>query len=94
MTAGQGYELAETTYPLRVDEEAGVTLLEEIRRLLDAGWTWDGDKLVHPSDKDIWRIYKKVDSPKVGNSERLDAEIKHAVQEGRWREQRTRRGGQ
>jgi hypothetical protein len=33
------------------DEQAktGVTIGEEIRCLIDAGWTWDGDKLVHPT---------------------------------------------
>jgi hypothetical protein len=94
MTARQGYDLAETTYPLRIDAREGVTIPEEIRCLLDAGWTWDGDKLVHPSYKDIWRKYTKVDSPKIGSSQRFDAEIEQAVREARWREQRTRRGGQ
>jgi hypothetical protein len=50
--------------------------------------------LVHPSYKDIWRKYTKVDSPKIGSSQRFDAEIEQAVREARWREQRTRRGGQ
>jgi hypothetical protein len=36
--------------------------------------------LVHPKDKDIWRMYKRIDSPKVG-TERFDAEIKQAVRE-------------
>jgi hypothetical protein len=93
MTAGDTYELAEATYPLRVDAGAGVTIPEEICCLLDAGWEWVGNKLVHPQDQDIWRMYTKVDSPKVGNSQRLDAEIERAVREARWREQRTRGGG-
>src|SRR4051812_44598931 len=65
MTDGRGYELADATYPLRVD--AGVTIPEEIRCLVDTGWTWDGNKLVHPGDKDIWRMYTKVDSSKIGD---------------------------
>jgi len=76
MTKGQGFELADATYPLVVD--ARVTILEEIQCLLDAGWTWDGDKLVHPKDKDIWRMYTKVDSSKIG-SQRFDAEIEKAL---------------
>src|SRR4051794_40195511 len=59
MTDRRGYELADATYPLAVN--AGVTISEEIRCLLDAGWTWEGNKLVHPGDKDIWRMYTKVD---------------------------------
>ena len=46
MTDGKSYELAEATYPLAVAGGTEVTILEEIRCLLDAGWTWDGDKLV------------------------------------------------
>jgi hypothetical protein len=34
-------------------DETPVTILEEIRVLFDAGFTWDGDNLVHPRDKDI-----------------------------------------
>ena len=73
MTRESAYELADEIYPLVVD--AGVPLAEEIRCLVEAGWTWDGNRLVHPNDKDIWRMYKKVDSSKIGNSRRLDAEI-------------------
>jgi hypothetical protein len=80
--------LETATYPLRVDAGAVVTIPEEIRCLLDAGWTWDGDKLVHPRDKDLWRTYTRVDSPKIGSSQRFDAEIEQAVREARWREQR------
>jgi len=39
-----------------------VTVGEEIRCLLDAGWTWDGDKLVHPTHNGIWTMYKRIDS--------------------------------
>jgi hypothetical protein len=94
MIAGQGYELEEGTYPLHVEMGAGVSILEEIQILLDAGWTWDRNKLVHPSDKGIWRMYKRVNSPKIGNAQRLDAEIEQAVRESRWREQRKQSGGQ
>jgi hypothetical protein len=64
-----------------------VPIPEEIRCLLDAGWTWDGDKLVNPKNNDMWRQYKRIDSPKV-SSARFDAEIKQASREARWREQR------
>ncbi len=88
MTDGQAYELEIATYPLTSEVvDAGVTIPEEIQCLLNAGWTWHGDKLVHPADKDIWRMYKRIDSPKVG-SERFDAEIKQAVREARWRKRR------
>jgi hypothetical protein len=81
MTDGQVYELEITTYPLIPEVvDAGVSILEEIQCLLNAGWTWHEDKLVHPKDKDIWRMYKRIDSPKVG-TERFDAEIKQAVRE-------------
>ncbi len=94
MTDGQTYELEMATYPLVVDAGAGVTIPEEIRCLLDAGWTWVGDKLVHPRDKGIWRMYIKVNSPKIGSSQRFDADIEQAIREARWRGQRTRSGGQ
>jgi hypothetical protein len=83
---GYTYELALETYPLVVESE--VTIAEEIQCLLDAGWRWDSDRLVHPKDRDIWRMYKRVDSPKVGNAQRLDAEIEHAVRDARQRWQR------
>ena len=88
MTDATTYELAEATYPLAVAGSTGVTIAEEIRSLLDAGWTWDGDKLVHPQYRELWRMYTKMDSPKLGDSRRLDAEIKQAVREARWRELR------
>ena len=55
-----------------------MSIPEEIQCLLNAGWTWDGNRLLHPKDKDIWRMYKRIDSPKVG-TERFNAEIKQAV---------------
>ena len=95
MTDGRGYEIEETTYPLITEvTDAGVTILEEIRCLLDAGWAWDGDTLVHPQDKGIWRMYKKVDSPKIGSPQRLDAEIEQSVRAARKRVQRMQRDGQ
>jgi hypothetical protein len=90
MTRESAYELADEIYPLVVD--AGVPLAEEIRCLVEAGWTWDGNRLVHPKDKDIWRMYKKVDSSKIGNSRRLDAEIAQSVHEAERKGQRLRRG--
>jgi hypothetical protein len=94
MTYEKTYELAEATYPLTVAGGAGVTIAEEIRCLLDAGWTWDGDKLVHPQYRELWRMYKKMDSPKLGDSRRLDAEIEQAVREAGWRELRKQGGRQ
>jgi hypothetical protein len=88
MTDRNTYELAEAAYPLAVASSAGVTILEEIRCLLDAGWTWDRDKLVHPQHRELWRMYTKMDSPKLGDSRRLDAEIEQAVREAGWRELR------
>jgi hypothetical protein len=93
MTDGQTYDLEIAAYPL-VSEvvEALVAIPEEIQCLLNAGWTWDGNKLVHPKDKDIWRMYKRIDSPKVG-TERFNAEIKQAVLETRVRERESRESG-
>jgi hypothetical protein len=89
MTDGRGYEIVEATYPLIPQAtEVGVTISEEIRSLLDAGWGWDGDKLVHPQDKGLWRMYKRVDSPKIGSPQRLDAEIEQSVRAARERVQR------
>ena len=91
MAAERGYELEEATYPLIAEVvDAGATIPEEIQCLLDAGWTWDGDKLVHPKDKDVWRKYTKVNSPKIGISQRFDAEIEHAVRRARQRQAGTR----
>lgn len=76
-------------------EHAGVTIGEEIRCLLAAGWTWDGDKLVHPEDRNMHKIYTRVNSSKSGQeSQRFDAEVEQAVREERQREQRMQSGGQ
>jgi hypothetical protein len=81
MTDRQTYELEIATYPLIPEViDTGVSIPDEIHCLLDAGWTWDGDKLVHPKNKDTWRMYKRIDSPKVG-SQRFDAEIKQRLRE-------------
>jgi hypothetical protein len=85
MTGRQTYDLEKATDPLVAEDvNAPVSILEEIRCMLDAGWKWDGDKLVNPQNNDIWRQYKRVDSPKI-NSKRFDAEIKQALREARWR---------
>ena len=94
MADGQEYELEDATYPLIADAggKTGVTIGEEIQCLLDAGWTWDGDKLVHPKYKDVWTIYKRIDSHKI-RAEQFDAEILQAVQKARQREERMGSGG-
>jgi hypothetical protein len=93
MTDRQTYDLEMATYPLIPElVDAPVPIPDEIRCLLDAGWKWDGDKLVNPQNNNIWRRYKRIDSPKVC-SERFDAEIKQALRETRWREQRIASAG-
>jgi hypothetical protein len=74
--------------PMSDDQlDAAATIQEEIRTLLDAGWTWDGDRLVHPTHKDIWKEYSSTHCPKIGSgAERLDAKIKEAVRKQRQRE--------
>ncbi len=85
MTDRQTYDLEMATYPpVPADVDAPVPILEEIQCMLGAGWKWDGDKLVNPQNNEIWRQYKRVDSPKI-NSKRFDAEIKQALREARWR---------
>jgi adenylate cyclase len=84
MADGQAFELGDATYPLIA--VAAVPVGEEIRCLLAAGWTWDGDKLVNLWHRDVWTVYKRVDSHKI-RVEQFDAEIRQAVQEARRREQ-------
>jgi hypothetical protein len=74
-----------------MQEDEAVTTGEEIRCLLDAGWTWDGDRLVHPKDKNTWTIYKRTDSSRgiAARSEQFEAEIRQAVRVARRREQGT-----
>ena len=43
------HSLPEERYPADV----GV----EIADLLEHGWTWVGDRLTHPNDKELWRTY-------------------------------------
>ena len=59
-------------------EDAAVTIGEEIQVLLAAGWTWDGDKLVHPKHKDVWTMYKRTFSRPTRTGD-FDAEVKQAV---------------
>ena len=62
-------------------EDVAVTIGEEICCLLAAGWTWDGDKLVHPTHKEAWRLYQRVDSSSItARPGQLDAEIAQAVE--------------
>ena len=42
-----------------VPDHAAVTIGEEIQCLLAAGWTWDGDRLVHPVHEDVWTRYER-----------------------------------
>jgi hypothetical protein len=93
MNDGQEYELETATYPLLENVDAGVPIPAEIQCLLDAGWTWDGDKLVHPKARDIWRKYQRIDSPRI-RSYQLDAEIEQAVREARQRGEQMGSDGQ
>jgi len=63
-------------------EDAAVTIGEEIQCLLAAGWAWDWDKLVHPRDKDVWTSYKRTFSHPA-RVEHFDAEIAQAVRRAR-----------
>jgi hypothetical protein len=79
------------------DEQAdkGVTVGEEIRCLLAAGWVWDEDSLVHPTSKNIWIRYQRAETGGItARSEQFEAELKQAVQEARQREQGMGSGGQ
>ena len=75
-----------------VPYDAAVTIGEEIKCLLAKGWTWDGDKLVHPLHKDIWTMYKRTFSH-TSRVEQFDSEIKQAVEEARQRERGDESGG-
>jgi hypothetical protein len=63
-------------------ENPGVSIEDEIRCLLDAGWTWEGDKLVCPQDKDTWTRYKRIDSNKVREHD-FQRELEQAVRKAR-----------
>jgi hypothetical protein len=68
-------------------EDVAVTIGEEICCLLAAGWTWDGDKLVHSTHKEAWRLYQRVDSSSItARPGQLDAEIAQAVRKARQKE--------
>jgi hypothetical protein len=64
-------------------EDAAVTVGEEIRCLLAAGWTWNGDTLVHPGQKDSWTMYKRIDFSHKTKLEQFESELKQAVREAR-----------
>jgi hypothetical protein len=75
-------------------EDIAVTVGEEIQCLLAAGWAWDGDKLVHPTDKNVWTAYQRTDSSGIGaRIEQFESELKQAVREARKREQGMESGG-
>jgi hypothetical protein len=79
------------------DEQADppVTVGEEIQCLLTAGWAWDGDKLVHPSRKEVWTEYKRTDAQGFGlRLEHFEAELKQAARATRQRVQEQQSGGQ
>jgi hypothetical protein len=59
-------------------ESPSVSIGDEIRCLIDAGWTWDGDKLVCPHDKETWTRYKRIDSNKVREHD-FQRELEQAV---------------
>ena len=59
-------------------KDEAVTIREEIQCLLAAGWTWDGDKLVHPKFKDAWTMYKRTFSHPSRTGD-FDREVKEAV---------------
>lgn len=63
-------------------EDAAVTIGEEIQVLLAAGWTWDGDKLVHPKHKDAWTMYQRTFSHPSRTGD-FDREVKEAVLKAR-----------
>jgi hypothetical protein len=64
-------------------EDAAVTVGEEIRCLLAAGWTWNGDTLVHPGHKGSWTMYKRIDFSHKTKLEQFESELKQAVREAR-----------
>jgi hypothetical protein len=75
------------------DYDAAVTIGEEIQCLLALGWTWDGDKLVHPKHKDVWTKYQRTFSHST-RTEHFDAELKQAVRSARQQERPIEGGGQ
>jgi hypothetical protein len=62
--------------------DEAVTVGEEIQCLLAAGWTWDGDKLVHPTSKDVWTTCKRTFSHASRTGD-FDREVKEAVRKAR-----------
>ena len=75
--------------------DSGVTVGEEIRSLLAAGWKWNGDKLVHPGSENTWVAYKRADTSGIGaRIDQFEAELKQAVREARQRERDSGSSGQ
>ena len=66
-------------------ENRAVSIGDEIRCLLDAGWTWEGDKLVCPQDKDTWTRYERTGSNKVRLHD-FERELEQAVRKGQRQE--------
>jgi hypothetical protein len=77
------------------EDDAPVTVGEEIQCLLAAGWTWDGDKLVHMSHKETWIRYKRADSQGIGaRIDQFESDLKQAVQAARQRSRQANSGGE
>jgi hypothetical protein len=70
---------------------AAVTVEEEIQCLRCAGWTWDGKKLVHPRDSDVWTMYERTFSHETRTGD-FDREVKQAVRQARQQGQSTELG--
>jgi len=73
------------------NNESRPDVREEISRLLGKGWTWEGDRLTHPTDKDLWRVYDLVKnectrSPKYADIEKqFDDDVEKAMKEAQRR---------
>lgn len=76
-----------------VPDHAAVTIGEEIQCLLAAGWTWDGDRLVHPVHEDVWTRYERTFSHR-SRVEHFDSEVAQAVRRARRQGRPTEDGGQ
>jgi hypothetical protein len=63
-------------------DDAPVTIGDEIQVLLTRGWTWDGDKLVHPVHKDVWTQYQRTFSHQ-SRVEHFNAEVAAEVRRAR-----------
>jgi hypothetical protein len=73
-------------------QDAGMTIGEEIPCLLAAGWRWEKDTLVHPRHRNIWIMYKRVDSCELGEKRALfEAHLQDAVRKVREDEREMRK---